>query len=257
MRLLQHIAFCGTFVASVVSLPGIVRAERLVQSVTEQRTYLFIKSDDATIRKSLPAGWSPAQNAGPLKDANFVIVLIEGLAGNDADGKPILYQGKTVVLGIPARNDRTGEPGFMVSGGFVSSAGAAPGAYDLYAPATVSMTKSSRSEGEAATTVAEQWRIRSEKGDKIDFTVEYDRGIGIRAHVEPHVYSALHPDFYRIYKVDQVTEVVHTTAQGGKTAKDVTFVADGPQLSRFLDDKAALVAVISYPAYHRQIYLPQ
>ena len=257
MRLMQHIALCGGIATSIVSFPGVSRAERLVQTATEQRTYLFIKSDDAKIKKSLPAGWSPAQNAGPLKDANFVVVLIEGLAGGDAEGKPILHQGKTVVLGIPAKNDKTGEPGFLVCGGCVWGASAAPGAYDLYAPAAISMTKSSKSEGEAATSATEQWRIRSDKGDTMDFTIGYDRGVGTRAHVEPHVYSALHPDFYRIYKVDQVTEIVHLAAQGGKKARDVTFVADGPQLSRFLDDKAELVAVISYPAYHRQIYLPQ
>jgi hypothetical protein len=257
MRFLQHFTFCGCLFASIVGLPSLSSAERLVQSATEQRTYLFIKSDNEKIKAALPAGWSPAQNAGPLKDANFVIVLIEGLAGSDAEGKSILLQGKTIVLGIPAKNDKTGEPGFMVSGGFVSNAGTAPGAYDLYAPASVTMTKSSRSDGEAATSVTEQWRIRSEKGDRIDFDVGYDRGVGNWAHAEPHVYSALHPDFYRIYKVDQVTEVVHTTVQGGKKAKDVKLSADGPQISRFFDDKSQLVAVISYPAYHRKIYLPE
>ncbi|WP_123834198.1 hypothetical protein [Methylobacterium currus] len=257
MNFLHHITFCGCLFASIVNFPSVTHAERLVQSATEQRTYLFIKSDDAKIKNTLPAGWSPARNVGPLKDANFVIVLIEALAGSDAEGKPILHQGKTAVLGIPATNDKTGEPGFMVSGGFVSNASTAPGAYDLYAPASFTMTKSSRSEGDAVTAVTEQWLIRSEKGDRIEFDVGYDRGIGNWAHAEPHVYSARHPDFYRVYKVDQVTEVVHTTVQDHKKAKHVKFIADGPQISRFFDSKSELVAVISYPAYHRKIYLPE
>ncbi|MFH6786101.1 MULTISPECIES: hypothetical protein [Methylobacterium] len=257
MRFFQRLTFYGCLFASIVSFPSLSRAERLVQSATERRTYLFVKSDDGKIKNLLPAGWSPAQNVGPLKDANFVIVLIEGVAGSDAEGKSILYQGKTVVLGIPAKNDKTGEPGFMVSGGFVSDASTAPGAYGLYAPASVTMAKTSRSDGDAATAVTEQWRIRSEKGDRIDFDVGYDRGTGNWAHAEPHVYSALHPEFYRIYKVDQVTEIVHTTAQGGKKAKEVKLSADGPQISRFFDDKSQLVAVISYPAYYRKIYLPE
>jgi hypothetical protein len=62
---------------------------------------------------------------------------------------------------------------------------------------------------------------------------------------EPRVHSAAKPDFYRVYKADQVTDVVHSVAPDMKRAKAVEFNASGPNLSKIFDGKEQLVAVTS------------
>jgi hypothetical protein len=234
-----------------------VAGERLVLSTTEARTLLFFKANNDAVDKLLPAGWSSNPGTGPTKDANMFIALIEGIAAGDGDGKAVLHQGKTAVLVLPVKEEKTGSAAAMVVGGFVSEPQAAPGAYNVYVPAKVSMAKTARSEENGSTTIEESWDIATEAGDKLRFNAVYTRGIGTRARIEPRIYAAVKPDFYRIYKADQVTEIVHSTAEETKRARKVELSATGPQIAKLFDGSEQLVAVMSIPAYYRQVFLPE
>jgi hypothetical protein len=231
--------------------------EKLVLSTTEARTLLFFKASKDAVDKLLPAGWGSNPGTGPTKDANMFIALIEGIAAGDADGKAVLHQGKTAVLVLPVKEEKTGAAAAMVVGGFVSEPQAAPGAYNVYVPASVSMAKTARSEENGSTTVEESWNIANEAGDRLRFSAVYARGVGTRAHIEPRIYAAVKPEFYRIYKADQVTEIVHSTADNTKRAKSVEVSASGPQIGKLFDGSEQLVAVMSIPAYYRQVFLPE
>jgi hypothetical protein len=234
-----------------------VAGEKLVLSTTEARTYLFFNASKEGVRKLLPAGWVSNPGTGPTKDANMFIALIEGIAAGDGDGKAVLHQGKTAVLVLPVKEEKSGAAAAMVVGGFVSEPQAAPGAYNVYVPAKISMAKTARSEENGSTTVEESWDVATEAGDKLRFNAVYTRGIGTRAHVEPRIYAAEKPDFYRIYKADQVTEIVHSTADDTKRARKVEISASGPQIAKLFDGSEQLVAVTSIPAYYRQVFLPE
>jgi hypothetical protein len=119
------------------------------------------------------------------------------------------------------------------------------------------LTKSSRAEAAGSATAEEIWEVSTEAGDRMRFSTAYERGVGARAHSEPRVYSAAKPEFHRIYKVDQVTDVVHSLAADTGRTKKVEFTASGPQLSKVLSGKEQPVAVVSIPAYTRQIFLPE
>jgi hypothetical protein len=231
-------------------------AERLVQSMTEARTYVYFNADKDAVQKALPAGWVSNPASGPLKDANMFIALIEGIASDNAEGKPVLHQGKSAVLVLPVKNEKTGEAAAMVVGGFVSDPQAAPGAYGVYVPGKFSVVKNSRAEG-SETIVEESWAVSADAGDKLQFNAIYSRGVTTRAHVEPRIYAAAKPEFYRIYKADQVTEIVHSMADESKRAKKVEFSATGPQIAKLFNGKEQLVAIMTIPAYYRQIFLPE
>jgi hypothetical protein len=231
--------------------------ERLVQSTTEARTYVHFKIDSDTVQKLLPAGWISTPGSGALEGANLIVLLVEGLAADGADGKAVLNQGKFALWAVPAKNMQTGGGAIMIIGGLTSQPQAAPGAYGVYAPARITMAKSDRSEGANATTSEESWHATNDAGDQLRFAVAYERGIGTRGHVEPRAYSAIKPDFYRVYKADQVTDVVHSVAPTMRQAKTLEFKASGPNLSKIFDGKEQLVAVTSIPAYYRQIFLPR
>lgn len=156
-------------------------AERLVQSMTEARTYVYFRADKDAVRKALPAGWVSNPASGPLKDANMFIAFIEGIASDNAEGKPVLHQGKSAVLVLPVKNEKTGEAAAMVAGGFVSESQAAPGAYGVYVPAKFNVAKSSRAEG-SETIVEESWSVSTDAGDKLQFTAVYSRGVALMSN---------------------------------------------------------------------------
>ena len=123
--------------------------------------------------------------------------------------------------------------------------------------AVIAMAKSTRSEENGANTVEESWEMSSEAGDKLRFAATFTRGIGVRAHVEQKIHAAVKPSFHRIYKIDQVTQVAHSTADESRRARKVEVAASGPQLGKLFDGTEQLVAVMSVPAYYRQVFLPE
>src|SRR5262249_7859434 len=112
-------------------------------------------------------------------------------------------------------------------------------------------------EGLGATTVEETWDLQAEGGDQIRLAVAYERGIGTPAHVEPRIYAMPKPDFYRIYKADQIADVVYSVPGSTNRTRRVEFKAAGPQLAKIFNGSEELVAIVSVPAYSRQIVLPE
>lgn len=234
--------------------PTSARAEKLVAAATEARTYIYLKADPAAVQKLLPAGWTSNPGTGATKDANVALVFIQGFAGDNAEGKAVPGQGKFVVLLAGAKNTAAGTEGSMILGGFAAQPAGAPGAYGVYAPANFTMAKAENSEGGGPAAAEETWDVVSEGGDRVHFVVGYERGLGVRAHVEPRIYSSAKPEFYRIYKADLVADIVHAPSADRK-AKRLDFAASGPLWSK-LGSAPEVVAVTSMPAYYRQIFLP-
>ncbi len=239
--------------AVVFQTTVVVRADRLDLSTTEARTVLFIRADPDKVAKALPAGWTAVPGSGAAKDANLVLILIEGFAQSDAEGKAAAYPDKYAVWGTPAKRAEGGAS-FMVMGGMIAPAQGAPGAYGVYRPAKVAMTKAARTNEAGATLVDETWDFATEGEDRLRLSASYERGVATRARVEPKVSSAAKPDFYRLYKADQVSEFVYSVPSG-RTGSRVALSASGPVFAGLLD-RAEVVAVAAVPAYHRQIYLP-
>ena len=84
--------------------------------------------------------------------------------------------------------------------------------------------------------------------------MHYVRGAAGRAKGESKVYSAAKPDFYRIYRVDTVSDVVR--GSGADRTTMVSVKASGPKLGALLDGKEKIVAITSIPSYSRMVYLP-
>ncbi|SRR5258706_8364174 len=69
--------------------------------------------------------------------------------------------------------------------------------------------------------------------------------------------SGAHPDFYRIYHLDQIADVVKRIATNANRVSTFAFRATGPRLGELFDGSEQLVGVTSTPAYSRTIYLPE
>ena len=98
------------------------------------------------------------------------------------------------------------------------------------------------------------WEFKSQDGDSIQLQIQYARGASTPDKAETKFYSAAKPEFYRIYRSEQSTDVVRSPA--ADRVQKVLFKAFGPTLSPLFDGSEQLIGVTSDPWYTRQTFLP-
>ena len=229
--------------------------EKLYGSNTDVRTVLAFKVDDAKIQKLMPAGWvvnSPS--AGPMKGANLTVTLIDQIVQFDAEGKP-LPPLKGALVAFPGKKSGSDAAGSMVWGGLVSAAGA-PGAYGVYVPAKGVIDRKSRTDVAGESIVDEAWQFTSDEGNAVEIQIQYVRGVPTRNKVEAKVHSAVKPDFYRIYRIENVSDVARSTATGVDRVKTFSIKTTGSKFGPMFDGSQQLISVTSMPWYARHTYLP-
>lgn len=224
---------------------------------TEARLYVWLRVDPDALKRNLPKGWEAQPATGFLRGANLAVVLIEGIAVSDTHGMPLPAVEHFAVVAVPARNEGVDSAAFIVIDGLAAPAASAPGAYGVYKPARVTIERRSNRESALSAAVEERWQFTSDIGDFINVRIVYDRGVGVRKRIEPRIYSGLKPDFYRIYKIEQVEDLVHTIYRDGPKAKNLEFSAAGGKLSELSADEDKIVGIVSMPTYYREIFLPE
>jgi len=235
-------------------------AETFSVANVDHRTYLYFQVPEATAQRLLPSGWEAAPApSGPTQGANLVVILLDQLMAQDAQGKPVgggTNQG--VALLVPARNATTGAAGLMVFGGFSAKPEGSPGAYGVYAPAEIRMERTISTGPGNVRRGVEEWEVAAEGdgGDRLQVRLRYAAATPTRTSSEARVYSAQKPDFYRIYRVEQGNDFVRSGPAGVDRVEDFSFAASGPGLSKLFDGTERLVAVLSVPSYVRQVFLP-
>jgi len=231
-------------------------AEKLVATDASVRTILSFKVPEAAAQKLLPEGWQVSPpSTGPSKDANLNVVFVDLLTVQNPDGSP----GETVrfaSLTVPAKKKGTDATVPMVGPGFVSNPGYAPGPYGGFAVASATVDRHVHTDPTGKSTVEESWEFKGEGGDAIHLQLQYVSGVPIRSKAEAMLHSAVKPDFYRIYRLEQAADVVRSTATGSDRAQKYAFKATGAKLSPLFDGSEQLVSITSLPFHTRQIFLP-
>lgn len=229
--------------------------ERLFGSSVDVRTTVAFKVSDAAVQKLVPDGWeisSPLE--GPSKGFNIAVVLVDSLLSLDAEGKSTTpFRGGVVV--IPVKKKGTSAAVAMVVFGIAAREGV-PGAYGVYVPGKATIERKTKLGADGKSTAAETWEFKAEDGNAIKAQIQYDRGATTKSKVEAKIYSGAKPEFFRIYRVDQVTDIARSTATGVNHVTKVSFKASGPKLARLFDGSEQLINVTSIPSYSRTIFLP-
>jgi hypothetical protein len=230
-------------------------ADHLVARTIEQRTVLYFKVPEAVLERRLPAGWHPVDfDAGPAKGANLTVnfsdeLLAIGPDGTASDEK----RGHGVTLSARVRDPVSGQPRAMVLFG-VTDGPDAPGPYGTHVAAEINLTRLSMGV-EDGTRVEESWRASNPAGDRIALDITFARGAMVASHLEQQTRSGPHPDFFRIYKMDLVSDTVRSEDRHLDSAKRLSFsVAGRPR--DILDGTERLMAIVSVPSYRREIWLP-
>lgn len=226
-------------------------AEKYVSSNVDVRTVLAFKVADAAVQKFLPEGWQPdVATAGPAKDVNLRVTFIDRIVNQDAEGKA-LEPVRIAHLSIPAKKKGSETGGTMLFRIYSSSAGGVPGPYGVSVHAPANMERKIRIDPAGTGTVEEAWEFKSQDGDSIQLQIQYARGASTPDKAETKFYSAAKPEFYRIYRSEQSTDVV-----AADRVQRILFKASGPTLSPLFDGSEQLIGVTSDPWYTRRTFLP-
>jgi hypothetical protein len=238
-----------------LTLYAFAQSEKFVATEADVRMVLHFKVSDRAIQDLLPAGWEvDSPTSGPYKGVNLHLFFIDRLMARDPEGKPLTSM-RFAVQVIPAKRTGTDARGLMVAGGFASHPKGAPGAYGNYVEARAGVGRNVRIDAAENSTVEETWEFRAEDGDQLQLQIEYVRGMPTLSKGEAKAYSAVKPDFYRIYRFDQAADVLRGAGAEDRVQK-LSFKASGARLAPVFDGSEQLLSVTSIPWYIRSTHLP-
>ncbi|PWT84857.1 MAG: hypothetical protein C5B56_14905 [Proteobacteria bacterium] len=219
------------------------------------RTILAFKVPDAVVQKLLPAGFvSNPPTSGPATGSNLGMTVIDYLMAQDPEGK-LLPARTTVAINMPVKKTATGETGGVVIGGFIAP-DAAPGAYFVFSPAQTTVDRRTQTGPEGKSSIDETWQVKADDGSALEIELQFVRGVPGRGKGEAKIFSAVKPEFYRIYRFDQATDVVRSAPNGIDRVSKFSFKASGPKLAPIFDGSQQVISITSVPFYSRSIYLP-
>lgn len=256
-RLFVH-WFRGSLAAVFVLLGMVsVAAETVAGSTVESRVLLGFKVNDSAVGDMLPDGWVPVTlPQGPVGGANLIIALIDRHTILDADGKPSdPSSGPTVAFLVYGRNE-------AIEGvrGFVTRVYEEPPLVDPYGnsvAADINRVAGYTDAGDNVRTQSENWIVQPEGGGELSLDLDYTvGGFMWSTGGESRPYSAANPDFFRIYRYDQLAGLAMNVAMGRELNGTVSFSSSDPALAKLFDGSEDLVAIVSIPVYVREIYLP-
>jgi hypothetical protein len=249
MRAFALVLFCA-FLGSAHA------GEKLSGSSVEVRTILAFKVSDGAAQKLVPEGWeiSPPV-AGPTKGSNLILLLIDSISALDADGKAVTPL-RGAVFAIPARKKGTEAAITMVVYGIVGK-DATPGAYGVYVPGQTANERKVKTAMDGKAVADETWLVRSDDENAIEAQVQWERATTAQAKLEAKVYSGAKPEFFRIYRWEQVADVARSTPMGVDRVTRISVKGSGSKLGPLFDGSEQLVGVISLPLYARTVFLPE
>lgn len=222
----------------------------------DERVVVALQADDAAVQAWLPDGWEVAKvGDGPFKDANLMAVFVDRLLQMNAEGETSGGGAfRAMALMVPARGVNTDNTTNMVIRIYSAHEGAGP--YKNSAMADVSRTAMSNGSNIGGGNGSETWQVNAASGGTATLTVEYQREVPTPRSEETQVRSSVEPDYYRIYYVNQLVDIVNSSADGIDRAPSHELSVDIPELSELFDGNQKTVGIAVIPSYARQTFLP-
>lgn len=238
--------------AALVAAPA--AAETFVGSNVDTRYTLAYKVDAAAAQAWLPEGWTLASfGSGPIAGSNLLVILIDRHISLDPEDKPAehpLYRGVALV----SLGGRDEENRVFVTRVYITDAEVNP--YKNSVAAAISRAASSEGAGNDPPSRVEAWSVETEDGGTLEVSLSFQAGIPSFAESEALPYSNVEPDFHRIYRYEQVVDLVSSTPAGVDRIEDFALTTTIEELAPMFDGSEELVAVIAVPWYLRHTYLP-
>jgi hypothetical protein len=233
-------------------------AETHVESTMETRSMVLLQVDSQELQKWVPESMQIASApAGPFKDANLFIIFIDLLSVQDPQGKPTAGGLRRAgVFCVPVKLSKTGEMAILVIHGLADNPESVPGPYKNFKECSIQRELNHVVSGLSAVEGSDTWKFNDSSGALIDFHVKYERAVPKRVKPVSKIYSAAEPEFYRIYKMDYLVDVVKSIPAKIDRAKDYRLKVSVPEFGKLFDGSEQLVGILIIPAYVREVFLP-
>ena len=196
-------------IAATVAFAGLgtapADAETFVGSNIDSRVTVGFEVNAEAAQAWLPEGWTQASlPKGPLAGANLLVIFIDRHVNLDPEGNAAespTYSG--VALVNPG--SKGDEFRLFVTRVYLTAPEVNP--YSNTVEATVAR-KAMRLAGSDGIRGSEDWTITYADGGKLDFRMSYQGAVPGWSERETLPYSNVDPDFYRIYRYQQIAELV-------------------------------------------------
>ena len=233
--------------------------------IAAARTMLAIEGNATALQRRLPSGWELMPYAGEdlrgtsLNGANMLVPFHEVYAVRSHDGKVVGQQQLSYVVFLSqARNNATGEVAHIHWFTYTEDPTAVPGKYMDAELANVTRSQNFTKERQGETQVRETFDAVAEGGE-IHLSLAYEQG-GMVMWVtadEPNlpIYSAKDPSIVRVYKEDQVINVVRSVPMNVDRVSEISLNVRG-ELEDVFDGTEHVIAVVIQRPYTREVYVP-
>lgn len=240
--------------AVATALTVSAQAETPVGSNVDSRVLVGVKVSPDGIQALMPDGWeSISWPGGPLKGSNLLIGLIDGILEMDPEGKPLDPPNRRamVVVGL-------GKAGDAVRGYVLRIMTTVPerNPYKVAIPAEISRTRTLSDPANGPRTVSDSWTIAPEGGGSITIAMDYTAGKRGWSAGESTPYSGADPAFSRIYRYDQMVDLIVSEGLGKPASGTYSVTSDVPELSALFDGSEQIMTVMDVPVYVRDVSLP-
>ena len=231
-----------------------VTAETAMGSNIDSRLLFAFKVSPDQVERQLPEGWRGIGfPKGALKGANFLMVLEDRLLARDAEGKSVSpYTSRAAAFLTLAK----GDDGVRL---FVLHLYTSNPDYDPFLNAVVSdVTRRSVVDGAANSgrDRSEVWAVKPASGGDLSVTFDFTTGRGNWVSDESRVYSSIDPSVFRIFRYDQLVDLVMSVPVGKPFSGELAVSSTISELSGVFDGSEELVAILNIPVYVREVFQP-
>ncbi|WP_300517965.1 hypothetical protein [Aliiroseovarius sp.] len=232
----------------------VASAETPVGSTVESRVLMGFQVNPDAIADWLPEGVVPITlPKGGLAGSNVILALIDRHLIMDAEGAPAEPRAGAIAAFLVYGKSEAGVRGYVTR---VYEPAPIQDPYGNSAAGVVDHAVATETAGDASQR-RERWAVRPDGGGGFNLELRHVQGaLGWSEAGESRPYSSVTPDFFRIYRYDQLAELVMNAKLGRELNGEVSWQMNIAELADVFDGSEELTAIVSIPVYIREISLP-
>jgi hypothetical protein len=216
-------------------MPRSADAETFVGSNVDSRVLIGVGAKASAVQSMMPEGWTSVPfPGGPLKGANFLIVLIDRKVGLDPEGKPMSPSSLRAVAyaGLGKQNEGDAVRLYLFR---IHTTNPDSDPYGVAVAAQIERAFALSGAANGERDVNDEWSVALDGGGEMNFAVSFKTGNRSFAPGEAVPYSAENPEFSRIYRYDQVVDLVMSEPIGKSISGDFKLTSSVPEFSAIFD----------------------
>jgi len=230
-------------------------AETFDSTIADTRTLAAFKVNDQALAEWLPDTHEAAPyGGGSFEGANLLMMFIDRMLHQDAEGKAKnggAY--RMMALIVPGVDRDSGETSTFIARVYSPGEGAGP--YKTAVQSEVSHSLSLAGTGSEPLSGRHVWEVE-QGGGLLEIAFDYAAGVPGRKVGESVLSTPRDASVKRIYRYDQLTDVVFSAPKGIDRTSDVTVRVEIPELAAMFDGSEVLIGLADRPFYTRTTWKP-